>query len=416
MDSHLSDAVAHLARERGIPGMAAMTVGADGSSWSAFAGESRPNSPWAADTVTWVASMTKPVVSVAVLRLVEDGRLDLDAPVTKALPDLASLPVLIGFDDDGAPVLRPSCTPITLRQLLTHTAGNSYGIWNRDIHRYQQLRGIPDLGECRAETLSTPLAAEPGSRFEYGMNFEWLARLVEVATGEPLAQILRREVTEPLEMHDTGFTVDDTRRARLALLGTRTADGIDQRAHLVPQTPEILMAGGALYTTPRDYLRFLRMLLGDGTVDGVRILRPDTVRSARANHIGELTVGPLHTAEPASSLDVEFLPGTTKRWSLLGLRNEEDAPNGRSAGSLFWAGLTNCYFWVDWGHGDAGFVMAQLLPFADPAVLELFDLVERRTHATHGHIGARESPSEETPFASASREPGAPAKRTLSRH
>lgn len=415
MTSYLSDVTERAVRECGVPGAAVMAAGRDGSEWAAFAGESRQSTPWGADTVAWVASMTKPVVAVAVLRLVEDGVLRLDDDVADALPELARLPVLTGFDQDGEPVLQPSRTPITLRRLLTHTAGAAYSIWNRDIHRYQALRGIPDLGECRTATLATPLAAEPGSRFEYGMGFEWIGRLVEAVTSEPLEQTVRREVLDPLGLDDTGFRLDDARRARRAMLAHRTPEGVHRREHLVPQDPELLMAGGAMYTTPRDYLTFLRMLLGEGSVGGVRVLEPDTVRAARANQIGELTVGAMRTAEPANSLDIEFLPGTTKRWSLLGLRNEETAPGGRSPGSLFWAGLTNCYFWVDWDRGDTGLVLTQLLPFGDPAVLGLFDDVERRIHALGEPTGDTRPHSALRGEITASRDSGAPAMRTRTR-
>jgi CubicO group peptidase (beta-lactamase class C family) len=150
----------------------------------------------------------------------------------------------------------------------------------------------------------------------------------------------------------------------------------------VPQDPEFHMGGGGLYGTAPDYLRFCRMVLNGGSLDGARVLSPETVAAMGRNQIGALALRKLETALPNSSNDAEFFPGMVKRWSLAFMINEEDAPNGgRSAGSLAWAGLANTYYWIDLERDVAGVVVTQILPFADPKVLDLLHAFERAVYA-----------------------------------
>jgi methyl acetate hydrolase len=359
-----------------LPGIAATAANSQGITFAAAAGESRPGCPWAMDTVSWIASMTKAIVAVAALRLVEQGALKLDAPLGRLLPQLEHPVVLEGFERDGTPSTRPARTEITLRRLMSHTAGNAYHFWNANTLRYQQMRGIPPIGECRELTLTTPLVFDPGTAWEYGTNFEWVGKAIERAAGATLEQYLRQAVLDPLSLSDTSFVVTPERRHRVAHLYRRTPDGLRASEFIVPQQPEFLMGGGGMYTTPADYLTFLRMLLAGGSLHGEQILQPETIYAARANQIGPLEVGPFVTYEAASSRDVDFLPGAPKKWSLLGMLNVEATTGGRSAGSLFWAGLTNCYYWLDWQRGETGVLMTQILPFGDPSVLSCFEQFE----------------------------------------
>jgi CubicO group peptidase (beta-lactamase class C family) len=277
-------------------------------------------------------------------------------------------------------MVRPARGAITLRQLLSHTAGNSYHFWNADIKRYQEETGIPGIAECREATLRTPLVFDPGTGWEYGMNADWVGKAIEEVTGAGLDDYLRDNLLGPLGMRDTGFVLTPARRARLSGLSFRTLEGLVPVDFEVNQEPEFQMGGGGLYGTPADYLTFTRMLLGGGIVDGVRVLREETVVEAMRNQIGDFPVGAFISADPASSFDVEFLPGITKKWGLLGLLNVAETPSGRSAGSLFWAGLPNCYFWVDRYGGSTGVFFTQVMPFADPDVLGLFDRFESAVH------------------------------------
>ena len=341
------------------------------------------------DTVFWIASMTKAVTSVAAMQLVEQGKLDLDRPLGERLPELASPKVLEGFDDAGAPRLRPAKRPITLRHLLTHTAGFTYNIWNGDMGRYMEHGGIPGIIECKNATLGTPLICEPGERWEYGINIDWVGKAVENVSGRSLEAYFQQHIFGPLGMADSRFTLTPSKRERLAGMHARGPDGsLEVVPFEVPQEPEFFMGGGGLYSTGPDYLKFLRMLLGGGELDGVRVLRPETVAEMGKNQIGDLTVGMLKTAIPAYSGDAEFFPGAHKTWGLGYMITTDEAPTGRSAGSLAWAGLANTYYWIDPTKRLTGVILTQVLPFADPTVLGLFESFERAVYGSKVPAGS----------------------------
>jgi methyl acetate hydrolase len=281
-------------------------------------------------------------------------------------------------DAAGGAQLRPPTRPITLRHLLTHTAGFTYDIWNADMIRYQKYASVPGIIECRNTTLLTPLVFDPGDRWEYGINIDWVGKTVEHLSGQSIEDYFREHIFGPLSMVDSGFVLQPERRSRVASMHARRSDGSLQVIPFeIPQEPEFFMGGGGLYSTGPDYLRFLRMLLGRGELDGARVLRPETVDLMGENHIGELNVGALKTAIPSSSNDAEFFPGMVKKWGLGYMICAEEAPTGRGAGSLAWAGLGNTYFWIDPGCQLTGLILTQILPFADAKVLDLFGEFER---------------------------------------
>jgi methyl acetate hydrolase len=248
-----------------------------------------------------------------------------------------------------------------------------------------QRHGLPNVITCRRAALETPLLADPGERWEYGIGIDWAGLAVEAVTGQRLEEVLRERVLGALGMSDTAFRIGTAQRARLAAMHARGRDGsLSVIPFEVPQDPEFQMGGGGLYGTARDYLRFCRMVLNGGALDGARILQPETVAEMGRNQTGALAVGKLKSAIPASSNDAEFFPGMAKRWSLAFLMNEEDAPGGgRSAGSLSWAGLANTYYWIDPKRDLAGVVVTQILPFGDPKALDLLMAFERALYATH---------------------------------
>ena len=338
------------------------------------------------DTVFWIASMTKAVTSVAAMQLVEQGRVGLDEPLgERVVPELASIQVLEGFDDAGQPRLRPPRRPITLRHLLTHTAGFTYDIWNADMVRYQECVGVPGIVECKTVTLQTPLVFDPGERWEYGINIDWVGRTVEKLSGQSIEDYFREHIFGPLRMPDSGFIVGSEQRKRLASMHVRQPDGSLQAIEfMLTQEPEFFMGGGGLYSTGPDYLKFLRMLLGDGELDGQRVLKPETVAEMGRNQIGELSVGLLKTAIPAHSNDAEFFPGMPKKWGLGYMITAEETPSGRSMGSLAWGGLANTYYWIDPSRKLTGLILTQILPFADPIVLNLMDEFERAMYTSKG--------------------------------
>jgi len=363
-----------------VPGVVAVAADADGVIYEgAFGKRAVPSgAAMTTDTVFWIASMTKAITSVAAMQLVEQGKLTLDADMAGVLPELAGRRVLEGFDAGGAPKLRPARRPITLRHLLTHTAGFSYDTWSADIARYMAYAGLPSIITCRNAALATPLLFDPGERWEYGINVDFVGKAVEAISGQSLDIYLREHIFSPLGMKDTGFRLTAEKRSRLASMHARQADGSNSPIEFeLPQEPEFFMGGGGLYGTGSDYLRFIRMILGGGSLDGVRILRRETVSDMACNQIGGIEMGVMKSAQPQSSNDVNLFPGIVKKWGLGFMINTADVPGGRAAGSLAWAGLFNTYFWIDPHRQRGGAILTQILPFADPWVLNLLGEFER---------------------------------------
>ena len=359
-----------------VPGVVAGVTNADAELYLGGFGERvlGAGDEMTPDTVGWIASMTKAITGAAAMQLVEQGRLDLDAPASEVVPQLADAAVLEGFGDDGKPRTRPPRRAITLRHLLTHTSGFSYEIWSDAIVRYQEATGTPGIITCENAALTTPLLFDPGDGWDYGINIDWAGKMVETVSGRTLGQYLREHFFEPLGMNDTAFQITDSMRARLAKIHQRGEDGsLEPQMELeIPQEPEFEMGGGGLYGTVGDYLRFIRMILNRGRANGERVLRPETVDMMSRNQMGEIRVGELKTAIPPLSNDAEFFPGMPKSWGLSFMINDEEAPTGRSAGSLGWAGLANSFFWIDPAKGIGGAYLTQVLPFIDEKAFPLY--------------------------------------------
>jgi CubicO group peptidase (beta-lactamase class C family) len=379
----IDQALAEAVKSGRVPGVVALAADRNGPIYSgAFGARSLGQSQaMTADSVFWIASMTKAVTTTAAMQMVEEGKLKLDQPASEILPELASPQVLEGFDAAGAPQLRPAKRPITLRQLLTHTAGYTYDIWNANTGRYEKYANLPGLITCKDDALKTPLAFDPGDRWEYGINIDFAGKMVEKVTGERLESYFHERIFGPLGMTDTSFKLSPSQRERLVAMHARGADGSLKPIDFeMPQEPEFFMGGGGLYSTGPDYLKFVRMFLNRGSLDGKTILRPETVAIMAQNQIGDTNVVMLKTVMPGSSADAEFFPGMTKKWGLGFMINTEIAPTGRSAGSLAWAGLGNTYFWIDQSKDVAGVILMQLLPFADPQALQTFAEFETRIY------------------------------------
>jgi CubicO group peptidase (beta-lactamase class C family) len=334
------------------------------------------------DSVFWIASMTKAITSAAGMQLVEQGKLSLDEPIGKVLPDLASPQVLEGFDAKGEPKLRPARKPITLRHLMTHTAGFAYNMWNGDMVQYLEKTGTPAVTTCQNAALRTPLASDPGTRWEYGTNIDFVGKAVEAASGKRLDAYLRDHMFTPLGMSDTGFKITDDMRKRLVGMHARGEEGsLAAMPFELEQNPEFHMGGGGLYGTAADYLKFCQMILNKGKGNGNQVLKPETVALMGQNHIGELNMGKMTTAIGWATNDVDLYPDIVKKWGLSFLINTARTPEGRSAGSLAWAGLANTYYWIDPARDVAGVILMQLLPFADKKCLEAFAGFERGVYA-----------------------------------
>ncbi len=365
---------------REIPGVVAMAASGNEVIYQGAFGKRdlSKDDAMTTDTVFWIASMTKAITAAGAMQLVEEGKLSLDAPIGQVLPDLASPQVLEGFDEKGEPKLRPANKPITLRHLMTHTAGFCYNLWNGDMVRYLEKTGLPGITTCKNDALKTPLSSDPGTRWEYGVNIDFIGKAVEAASGKRLDAYLRDHLFTPLGMNDTGFRITDSQRKRLVGMHARGPDG-----SLVPipfeleQDPEFHMGGGGLYSVAGDYIKFTQMILNKGRGAGNQVLKPETVALMGQNHMGELNMTKMVSALPELTNDVDLYPDIVKKWGLSFLINTAKTPEGRSAGSLAWAGLANTYYWIDPSRDITGVILMQLLPFGDSKCLETFAGFER---------------------------------------
>jgi len=245
--------------------------------------------------------------------------------------------------------------------------------------RYLEVTGTPGIISCQNAALSLPLVFDPGTAWDYGIGIDWAGKAVEAVSGMTLGRYLTENLFEPLGMRDTGFRISEGQRARLAKIHVRTPRGTVATDFEMPQAPEFELGGAGLYATVGDYLRFARMILDHGALDGERVLAEPTVATMSANAMGALRCRKMQTAAPSLSNDVDFLDGM--QWGLSFLINPEALPTGRSAGSLAWAGLFNSYYWIDPKKRVAGVYAVQLLPFYDADALGLFGAFESAVYA-----------------------------------
>ncbi|MES2684684.1 MAG: serine hydrolase domain-containing protein [Pseudomonadota bacterium] len=369
------DAVLKRATDAGdVPGVVAMVTKADGTIYQGALGKRAGDldAPMTTDTVAWIASMTKALTATAALQLLEQGKLDLESAASKWLPALGELQVLEGFDANGKARTRAPLRPITLRHLLTHTAGLGYEFLSTDVQQYQQSEGVPSVVGCERASLNLPLLFDPGTRFEYGIGLDWVGQLVEAVSGQKLGAYFAEHLFGPMDMQDTGFVMSPAMRARKAKIHQRMEGQLIPLDLEMPSPPPVEMGGSGLYSTAGDYLKFLRMILNRGVAKHGRVLKAETVDLASRNQMGELEVLPLLTANPMLTNDLRLPPDNPQKWGLLNMINTKPMPTGRKAGSLMWAGLSNCYYWIDPTTQIAAVFMTQILPFADIKAMPLF--------------------------------------------
>jgi methyl acetate hydrolase len=347
-----------------------MVTSRNGNIYEGAAGKLRIDRPAPMTTESSFAifSTTKAITGTAALQLIEEGRLDLDAPASKYAPDIGRLQVIDGFDAKGQPRLRAPKRDVTTRMLLLHTGGFGYDFFNESYLRLATEHGQPSVITASKAAIMTPLLFDPGSKWEYGTNIDWVGQVVEGITGKRLGEVFAERIFKPLSMTNTTFEIDDTVRSKLAGMHARNADGsLTPMDFELPSNPEVHMGGHGLYSTVGDYMRFIRMWLNDGAGPHGRVLKPETVKMAEQNQLGDLKVTALPGVIKSLSNDAEFFPGLSKSWAFTFMVNDEKAPTGRPAGALGWAGLANLFYWIDRRNGFGGFWATQILPFADVA-------------------------------------------------
>jgi len=336
IDKVLQDAV----ESGGVPHVAAIAADRDGVIYTGAAGPraAGESDPVTVDSLFRIMSMTKMPCTVVALQQVEQGKLDLDAPVAEYCPEFASIGVLTGFDGD-TPVLRPPARPATVRNLVTHTSGLGYWFWSEDLVRWEAATGIPNVVAGSKTCLTAPLLADPGDQYIYGINTDWLGQVVEAVTGVGLDVAIKEGVTGPLGMDQTTFLMDDGQRTNSTPVHVKAEDGTwTAIGEVLNQEPDYWAGGHGLYGPPSDYIKFEQALLRGGELGGTRILQQSTVDAAFRNQIGDLDF-PAHlpTADPASSCD--FTAGPGYKWGYGLLLNTADIPGMRRAWSGAWAGL-----------------------------------------------------------------------------
>ena len=361
IDRVMRDAVAAGA----VPHVAAIAADRDGIIYEGGAGTriaGQSDEPVTTSTQFRIMSMTKMVCTVAALQQMERGELELDSPVDTYCPEFADVQVLEGFDGD-TPKLRPAGARATVKQLITHTSGLGYWFWNADLVTYEKLTGVPNVVAGSAEAFKAPLVTDPGTRFVYGINTDWLGKVVEAVAGQTLDVVIKQNVTGPLGMGDTMFRLDQERTDRCVTLHVRGEDGSWTSAgEILNQDPDWWAGGHGLYSTPRDYIRFERALLRGGDLDGERILRRETVDAAFSNQIGDLDFpAEIPTADPPITDTLKA--GRGWKWGYGLLLNTADVPGRRRAGTGAWAGLLNTHFFIDRATGVCASIYTNSLPF-----------------------------------------------------
>ncbi len=330
--------------------------------------------PLTTDALFRIASMTKPITSVALMQLVEQGRVGLDDPAEKYLPELAGLKVFESFDPaTGAYRLRPASRPPTVKHFLTHTSGMAYPFTSAILRDFK-----PHDGETYP--FGGPLLFDPGERWHYGTSIDVVGRLVEVVSGEKLEDYFHQHIFIPLKMDDTSYNVPEVKGPRLVAQQQRAGERMDGDIELQKPQPGLTVpapiGGGGLASTANDYGRFMRMMLNGGELDGARVLKAETVTLMGQNQIGAITVPALKSAMPRSA-DFTFIADGRDKWGFGYLITTDQVPGKRSPGSLSWGGINNTFFWIDPTRGIAGVIMMQYLPFADANALAVYDTFER---------------------------------------
>jgi CubicO group peptidase (beta-lactamase class C family) len=371
--------------EKKVPGIVAIIAVGDRVTYEGAAGkrDSIKNSAMTVDSIFRIASMTKPITSVAVMQLVESRRVKLDDPAATYLPELSQVRVLEEFDAGaGKAKLRPPSVPPTVRQLLSHTSGFGYEFFDARLHSYAAAGAVASILQGDGAFLKAPLMFDPGARWEYGISTDWLGELIEKVSGQTLEDYFREHIFQPLGMTDTFFDVPPEKQARVVAVHQRQENGSFVEPPPQPFKPvRFFSGGGGLHSTASDYLKFARMLLGGGKLSNKRILQSETVEEMSRNQIGDLTLVDIRSFVPQFAKDPSRIPGSLDKFGLGFGINTKPVEGGRSRGSLAWAGIYNTFFWIDPPRKTCAVILMQILPFTDDAATSVVEDFERAVYA-----------------------------------
>ncbi len=370
LDGVLSQTVG---RHGGVPGVVAMATDRKANFYQGAAGvrELGKAALMTTESVFAIFSTTKALTGTVAMQLIEEGRLNLDDDASRYVPEIDELQVLDGFDASGQPRLRAPKRKVKVNDLMLHTSGLCYEFFSGDDLKFRGAKNIPTVVSSSFDSIRTVLLHDPGAAWTYGVNIDWLGRIVEKLRDKRLGEVMRERLFDPLGMDEIGFRMTDAMKARRAVIHDRAADGkLTAVPDLVlPDPPPMDMGGHGLYATVGEYMKFIRMILNDGAGSNGRVLKAETVAAMSRDGLQAmgLSVGGWSTSIPSLSNTGEFFPGLDKGWGYTFMTNRERAPSGRSPGSLMWAGLANTYFWIDRTAGIGGYWASQILPFQDAA-------------------------------------------------
>ncbi|HXM18914.1 MAG TPA: serine hydrolase domain-containing protein [Candidatus Tumulicola sp.] len=349
------------------PGVVALVVDRDGVLYEGCAGklDVARNVPMISDAIFGIASMTKPITSVAIMMLLEDGKLRLDDPVSGHLTGFEDWRVIQAFDaSDGSYEARPAKRPVTIRHLLAHTSGIGYAFTSPIVARLQE--------DTQKREWELPLLHDPGEKWTYGAGTTVLGMIVEKATGRSLEAYFQERIFGPLGMADTSFAVASNKQSRVPTIHDRTNGMLRERPRkAIDSTPTAPFEGdGGLYSTAQDYGLFVQMLLNGGTLGSVTLLTEESVRLMGENHIGALFVEQQPAADPIMTKPFPLVAGRDRFGLGFMIASEGDGDAKlRSPGSLSWAGVRNTHFWIDPRRHVAGVMLMHLYPFYDDGAI-----------------------------------------------
>ena len=372
IDAYLEQAVS----KTKIPGVVALVIDNENVLYSAAVGKQNVTAeiPMSMGTLFNIASMTKPVAATAIMMLVEEGKLDLDDPISKYVSEFGGKTVISTFkDEDGAYTTHPARQEITIRNLLSHSTGLAYGFASETVFR---LNG----GNAFADNADLPLLYDPGTAWSYATGIAVVANVLETITGQSLDVFLAERIFEPLGMIDTTYVVPPNKISRVATIHNMTEKGLVEAP--VPDEVRSSVSGDhGLYSTAPDYAKFIQLFLNNGFApDGTRLLEEETIRIMGENQLGDVRVS--LQDEPTPSISRVFPLGAGRDGFGVGFQvtGQHKDPKIRSPGSMSWAGLYNTEFWIDRKAGFGAVLLMQYLPFYDEDAIATLLGFEQRVY------------------------------------